>query len=59
MAMCRYLSIDDEGYKKVLKEIQILVSGIQKRMEQAVLEKERVVANLQTGSSSTNSYDQY
>jgi hypothetical protein len=50
--MCRFPSKDDEGYKQVSGQIKNLVSGVQQRMEQAALEKERVVANLQTGSPS-------
>ncbi|OAF56656.2 hypothetical protein VC83_07280 [Pseudogymnoascus destructans] len=52
MSMCRYPSRDDEGYRQVSGEIQILISNIQKRKEHDLLEMERNIANLKTGSPS-------
>ncbi|KFY25359.1 hypothetical protein V491_01785 [Pseudogymnoascus sp. VKM F-3775] len=52
MSMCRYQSKDDEGYRQVSGEIKILVSNIQKRNEYDVLEIEKNIANLKTGSPS-------
>jgi ankyrin repeat domain-containing protein 50 len=52
--MCRFPSKDDEGYKQVSGEIQILVRGVQQKMEQEqdALEKEREIANLKSVSPS-------
>lgn len=52
MSMCRFASKDDEGYKQVSGEIQILIAGIQQKMEQAALEKEKAAASLLTRSPS-------
>ncbi|KAH8599520.1 ankyrin repeat-containing domain protein [Bisporella sp. PMI_857] len=45
MSMCRFPGRDDEGYQQILGEIQILLSGLQKKIEQAVLEQERALSS--------------
>jgi hypothetical protein len=50
MSMCGFPSKDDEGYKQVSREIKVLISEMQRRKEQNVLEKEREITNLRTGS---------
>jgi hypothetical protein len=52
MAMCRFQSKDDEGYKQVVGEIQMLMFEIQRRREQVALEKGIELANVKTGSPS-------
>lgn len=52
MSMCRFPSNDDEGYKQVSGEIKILISEIQRKNEQDLIEKEREVVNSRTGSPS-------
>jgi ankyrin repeat domain-containing protein 50 len=52
MSMCRFPSKDDEGYKQISGEIKILISEIQKRKIQDVVEKEREIVNLRTDSPS-------
>jgi hypothetical protein len=45
MSMCRFSSKEDEGYKQVSGEIQILISKIQEGLD--AHERQREVANLQ------------
>lgn len=52
MSMCRFSSRDDEGYKQVVGEIQVLISAIQKRMERSAAERDRELETLKTGPPS-------
>jgi ankyrin repeat domain-containing protein 50 len=52
MSMCRFPSRDDEGYKQVLGEIQILVLEIEKKRERNAIEMGKGPANLKTASPS-------
>ncbi|MCJ1403576.1 hypothetical protein MMC11_006799, partial [Xylographa trunciseda] len=52
MSMCRFPNRDDEGYKQVSGEIQIVISDIQRRREQDVLEKDKQLTSLRTESPS-------
>lgn len=59
MAMCRFPSKEDEGYKQVSGEIQILISRIQERLD--TNERNREISNLQirTPSQTTASSTSY
>ena len=50
MSMCRYPSKEDEGYKQVSGEIQILMSNIQERLDVHARDKE--IANLRVRAPS-------
>lgn len=50
--MCRFSSKDDEGYRQILGEIQILILGIQKGREQVALERDKELSDLKTRSPS-------
>ncbi|KAI9815250.1 MAG: hypothetical protein M1827_002730 [Pycnora praestabilis] len=52
MTMCRYSSKDDDGYQKVVGELQVFLSGVQKRLEADELEKHRHIAALRMESPS-------
>jgi len=50
--MCRFPSKDDEGYRQVLGEIQILLNKIQKKKELEAPKKAHEIANVKAGSPS-------
>ncbi|KUJ22968.1 ankyrin [Mollisia scopiformis] len=52
MSMCRFPSRDDEGYKQVVGEVTIQLSGIQSKKNQDVTEGNKEMPHVYTGFSS-------
>lgn len=52
MAMCRYSSKHDDGYQKVVGELQIFLSVIQERLQAEELERNKPIAESRVDSPS-------